>query len=92
MYVILWTVYISEYKPDGACEVYRVGWCSILSECRVALFRGSVVSMCLHSSGTCKLTYQSHKRNCMGQPERDVMSVLDIFTLTIYSLHMYYIF
>jgi hypothetical protein len=36
MYVILWTVYISEYIPDGACEVYRVGWCSVLSECRVA--------------------------------------------------------
>lgn len=36
--------YISEYIPDEACEVCRVGWGSILNVCPEVLFRGSVVS------------------------------------------------
>jgi hypothetical protein len=38
---------VSEYIPDEACEVCCVRWCSMLNECPVALFRGSVVSVCL---------------------------------------------
>jgi hypothetical protein len=39
--------YISEYIPDKACEVFRVGWSSVLNVCPEALFRGSAV--CVYS-------------------------------------------
>lgn len=33
------------YIPDRACDVYCVGQCSVLNECPVALFAGSVMSV-----------------------------------------------
>jgi hypothetical protein len=37
--------YRSGYIPDGACDVFCVRQCSVLNECHVALFKGSVLSM-----------------------------------------------
>jgi hypothetical protein len=37
--------YRSEYIPDRVCDVFRVGRCSVLNKCPVALFGGSVMSV-----------------------------------------------
>jgi hypothetical protein len=63
-------LYNVECIYQNTYQTEHVGRCSILNECPVALFRGSVVSVRLRSSRTCNLTCQSCRRNCIGQPER----------------------